>query len=186
MGCNGPKWGGVGASLALSFSLARACPASGRLILPQLSPKQKGKRSLMAFRGTYEHTVDDRGRVALPARYRHEFAEGVVLTLGEEGCIEAYTPGGFADMSDLAAAEPATTREGRRSRRRFDAQSWDTELDRQGRILIPAKFREAAGLEGPVMIAGRRECLEIWSPQRWERELREATTASSTGPEPRG
>ena len=137
----------------------------------------------MAFRGSYEHTLDDRGRVALPARYRHEFAEGVVLTLGEDGCIEVYTPGGFADMSDLAAADPATTLHGRRSRRRFDAQSWDTELDRQGRILIPAKFREAAALEGPLVIAGRRECLEIWSPQRWERELREATAASSAGPE---
>ena len=140
----------------------------------------------MAFRGSYEHTLDDRGRVALPARYRHEFAEGVVLTLGAEGCIEAYTPSGFAEMSDLVAAEPATTPQGRRSRRRFDAQSFDTELDRQGRILIPAKFREAAGLQGPVTIAGRRECLEIWSPQRWERELQGATTAFSAGPESRG
>jgi MraZ protein len=140
----------------------------------------------MSFRGTYEHTVDDRGRVAIPARYRHEFAEGVVLTLGEEGCIEVFTTSGFAEMSDLVAAEPATTAEGRRSRRRFDAQSWDTELDRQGRILIPAKFREAASLDGPVVIAGRRECLEIWSPKRWERELREATAGSSRGPESRG
>ena len=140
----------------------------------------------MSFRGTYEHTVDDRGRVAIPARYRHEFAEGVVLTLGEEGCIEVFTASGFAEMSDLVAAEPATTAEGRRSRRRFDAQSWDTELDRQGRILIPVQFREAAALDGPVVIAGRRECLEIWSPQRWERELRDATAGSSTGPESRG
>ena len=176
----------MGASHPLSLSLALACPAAGRLILTQLPPKQKGKRSLMAFRGSYEHTLDDRGRVALPARYRHEFAEGVVLTLGDEGCVEVYTPNGFAEMSDLAAAEPATTLYGRRSRRRFDAQSWDTELDRQGRILIPAKVREAAALAGPVVIAGRRECLEIWSPERWRRELREATAASSAGPESRG
>jgi len=137
----------------------------------------------MAFRGTYEHTVDDRGRVAIPARYRHEFVEGVVLTLGPEGCIEVYTPGGFAEMSDLVAAEPATTPEGRRSRRRFDAQSWDAELDRQGRILIPAHYREAAGLQGPVIIAGRRECLEIWNPELWAGELQ---AASSTGQARRG
>ncbi len=140
----------------------------------------------MAFRGTYEHTVDDRGRVALPARYRHEFADGVVLTPGPEGCIEVYTTSGFTQMSDLVAAEPATSTDGRRSRRFFDAQSWDTELDRQGRILIPAKYREAAALEGPVVIAGRRECLEIWSPDRWRRALQDATTAFSTGPESRG
>ena len=140
----------------------------------------------MAFRGTYEHTVDDRGRVAIPARYRHEFAEGVRLTLGPEGCIEVFTPSGFAEMSNLVAAEPATTQPGRRSRRLFDAQSRDIELDRQGRILIPAKFREEAALEGPVVIAGRRECLEIWSPQRWQRELQKATAAFSTGQESRG
>ncbi len=133
----------------------------------------------MAFRGTYEHTVDDRGRLALPARYRNEFAEGVVLTVGPEDCIEVYTPTGFAEMSDLVAAEPATTPDGRRSRRRFDSQSWDTELDRQGRVLIPAKFREAAGLQGPVIIAGRRECLEIWSPEGWRRELQAATSSSA-------
>ena len=138
----------------------------------------------MAFRGTYEHTVDDRGRVAIPARYRHEFAEGVVLTLGPEGCVEVYTPSGFAKMSDLVAAEPATTPEGRRSRRRFDAQSWDAELDRQGRILMPTHLREAAGLQGPVIIAGRRECLEIWNPERWARELQAA--ASSAGEARRG
>ncbi len=134
----------------------------------------------MAFRGTYEHTLDDRGRVALPARYRHEFIDGAVLTLGPEGCIEVYTPVGFNDMSDSVAAEPATTTYGRRSRRRFDAQSFDTELDRQGRILIPARFRETAGINGGVIIAGRRECLEIWNPQRWERELQEATAGSSS------
>jgi len=140
----------------------------------------------MPFRGPYEHTLDERGRLALPARYRHEFTDGVVLTLGPEGCIEVYTPAGFHGMSDLVASEPATTLEGRRARRRFDAQSWDTELDRQGRILIPAKFRQWAALEGAVLIAGRRECLEIWNPQRWERELQAAAAGPSTGQEQRG
>ncbi len=139
----------------------------------------------MAFWGLDEHTLDDRGRVAIPARYRHEFAEGVFLTLGPEGCVEVYTPKGFASMSNLVAAEPATTLEGRRSRRRFDAQSWFTELDRQGRILMPPKCRESAALEGAVIIAGRRECLEIWNPGRWDVELQESTADSATGPERR-
>ena len=140
----------------------------------------------MPFRGIFEHTLDDRGRVAIPARYRHEFGAGAVLTLGDEGCIEVYTPAGFDEMSERVAAEPATTRLGRRWRRRFDAQSFDTELDRQGRILVPAKFREIAGLNGAVVIAGRHECLEIWSPDSWERELQQAMAASSSEQGPQG
>lgn len=136
----------------------------------------------MSFRGIFEHTLDDRGRVAIPARYRAEFAAGAVLTLGPEGCIEVYTPDGFTDMSDRVAAEPATSLEGRRARRRFDAQSFDTELDRQGRILVPARFRDVVGLDGSVVIAGRRECLEIWVPQKWQRELA-AASSSEQGPE---
>jgi MraZ protein len=140
----------------------------------------------MAFRGTYRHTVDDRGRVAIPARYRHEFAERVILTLGEDGCVAVYTSDDFEKMSELVASAPATTQDGRRSRRWFDAQSWDTELDRQGRILVPAEFRAAAALEGPVVIAGRRECLEIWNLGRWERELQEAANRFSSGEESEG
>jgi len=137
----------------------------------------------MAFRGTYEHTLDDRGRVALPARYRQEFLAGAVLTLSPEGCIEVYTPEGFARMSDEVASEPATTLRGRRSRRVFDAQSFDTELDRQGRILVPQRFRQLAALNGAVTIIGRRECLEIWNPERWAVEIGAAMQASSTDQE---
>jgi MraZ protein len=137
----------------------------------------------MAFRGTYEHTLDDRGRVAIPARYRHEFGERVVLTPSEDGCIEVYTEAGFTDMSDKMASEPATTKEGRRSRRLFDALSFDTELDRQGRILIPARYREMVGLNGAVVIVGRRECLEIWDPEKWGQELGNASATSSSAQE---
>lgn len=141
----------------------------------------------MAFRGTYEHTLDDRGRVAIPARYRHEFPDNkVVLTPGIDGCIEVYTERGFLDKSDRVAAEPDTTRFGRRSRRLFDAQSFDTELDRQGRILVPTRFRQNAGLDGSVVIAGRRECLEIWSPERWEEEVQAAMSRSSEEQGPEG
>ena len=138
----------------------------------------------MAFRGTYEHTLDDRGRVALPARYRQEFLQGVVLTLGPEGCIEVWSPDGFALMSDEVASRPATSVFGRRYRRAFDAQSFDTELDRQGRILVPQRFRQIAALNGAVTIIGRRECLEIWNPERWSTEIDAAIAASSTDQEP--
>jgi MraZ protein len=140
----------------------------------------------MAFRGTFEHTLDDRGRVALPARYRQEFLGGVVLTIGPEGCIEVYTLAGFDQMSDDFASAPATTVEGRRSRRRFDAQSFDTELDRQGRVLVPARFRQMAGLNGAVVIIGRRECLEIWNPDRWAAESAAAMASPAAADQEQG
>lgn len=133
----------------------------------------------MAFRGIYEHTLDDRGRVALPARYRQDFLAGAILTLGPEGCVEVYTPEGFQHMSDEFAAAPATTLRGRRVRRAFDAQSYDAELDRQGRILVPQRFRQIAALNGAVTIVGRRECLEIWNPERWAAESSTAMTFAS-------
>lgn len=131
----------------------------------------------MAFRGTFEHSVDDRGRVAIPARYRHLFTEGVVLVQSPEGCVEMYTPEGYDEMSRLVTAEPATHLKGRRLRRGFFARSWDAELDRQGRILIPSPLRESGQLDGVVIISGRRECLEIWNSQRWEQEMREVVEA---------
>jgi MraZ protein len=131
----------------------------------------------MAFRGEYEHTVDDRGRVAIPARYRHEFVDGVVLALSADGCLEVYTPQGYEEMSTLVTAEPATHLKGRRLRRGFFARSWDAELDGQGRILIPAQLREAGQLNGSVIINGRRECLEVWNRDRWQKELAEVESA---------
>jgi MraZ protein len=126
----------------------------------------------MAFRGTYEHSVDDRGRVALPARYRHVFTDGVKLTFCPDGCIEVFTTEEFEKNEARIAQEPASHRRGRRLRRGFSVRAYDSELDRQGRILIPQYLRERAGIgSGPVVITGRVECLEIWNTERWEEEL---------------
>ncbi|MEX0682375.1 MAG: division/cell wall cluster transcriptional repressor MraZ [Dehalococcoidia bacterium] len=138
----------------------------------------------MAFRGNYEHTLDDRGRVAIPAKYRLEFPGSIaVITPSPEGCLQVYPEPAFKDMSDQVASQPATTIVGRRSRRLFDAQSFDTELDRQGRILIPARFRELLGLNGTVIIAGNRECLEIWTVEGWAREVEESRSTLPMGQE---
>ncbi|MDO8614774.1 MAG: division/cell wall cluster transcriptional repressor MraZ [Dehalococcoidia bacterium] len=137
----------------------------------------------MDFRGTYEFTLDNRGRVSIPARYRHEFADKVILAMGQDGCVEVYTEDGFNQMSNHVAAEPPTTPDGRQARREFYAQSFDTELDRQGRILVPPRFREKAALNGAVVIAGRKECLEIWHPARLERLLRGGSSSTEQAPE---
>ena len=138
----------------------------------------------MGFRGNFEHTLDDRGRVAIPAKYRSEFAAGAVLTPSTDGCLQVYTEADFKKMSDEVASRPATVRVGRQARRLFDAMAFDAELDRQGRILVPSRFREQLGLNGTVVIVGTRECLEIWRPEAWEKELEDSRTALSAGQEP--
>jgi MraZ protein len=122
--------------------------------------------------------VDDRGRVSLPARYRNEFVNGAIVQIGPDGCIDVYTEEGFQEVAKHVV-EPPTTSEGRRARRVHYYESYDTELDRQGRILIPPRLRQMAAVNGAVIIAGRKECLEIWNPERLERVLN-AEAASST------
>jgi MraZ protein len=125
----------------------------------------------MAFRGTYEHTLDDRGRVAIPARYRHLFNEGVILVQGEDGCVEVYNPHDFETSSAAYTTEPVTTRHGRHLRRTRYARAFDADLDRQGRVVVPPFLRQWGDLNGGVIINGREDCLEIWNPQRWSLEM---------------
>jgi MraZ protein len=124
----------------------------------------------MAFIDRFEHTLDDRGRVAIPARYRPMFAEGVVLVRGSERCIEVYTPQDFRELSRPIMRASSATKRGRRLKRGLYPNCHQDELDNQGRILLPATFREWAGLDSTVIIFGRGDCLELWSPQRWEEE----------------
>ena len=135
---------------------------------------------MIDFRGRYEHTIDDRGRVSLPARYRHEFAGGAIISMGADGCIDVYTEDGFNRVAIHVDVEPPTTPGGRQARREHYSESYDTELDRQGRILIPPRLRQMAAVNGTVIINGRKECLEIWNPRRLEEVSSGAGAVSST------
>lgn len=128
---------------------------------------------MTTFYGSYEHSIDDRGRVAIPAKYRASFAVGVVLRLGPEGCVELYTPERFEEEKDLLLGESGglRTQEGRRQRRQFLAGVSDQELDKQGRIVLSPTLRAQAGLSEKATIVGCGDYIEIWDPARWEREL---------------
>jgi MraZ protein len=78
-------------------------------------------------------------------------------------------------------SKPVTDLAGRRLRRQFEGQSFEAELDRQGRILIPARSRERIGLDGTVIIVGTGECLEIWTEDGWEKEMDVSMSVPSTG-----
>jgi len=124
--------------------------------------------------GEYEHTIDDKNRLTLPARFRAVFGEGIVVTRGMDGCLYAYTPGAWESLVDKSLATLNTlSKEGRRMQRFFFSGAAETELDKQGRVGLPAALLEHAKLGRDVVVAGVHDHLEIWGRDAWRRELAE-------------
>ena len=124
--------------------------------------------------GEYEHTLDDKNRLTLPARFRQAFAEGIVVTRGMDGCLFAYTPADWTALVEgrLATLDPLS-KEGRRMQRFFYAGATEAELDKQGRVGIPGALLEHAKLGRDVVVAGVHDHLEIWDRAAWRLELAE-------------
>jgi MraZ protein len=124
----------------------------------------------MVFRGVFKYTIDNRGRIPIPARYRETFSNGAVLTKSQDRCVEVYTAESFEGEAEFLLQQRATRKKARRIRRGFFANSLDLELDGQGRVLLPPWLRQHGDLNGQVLVVGRGECLEIWNPERWAAE----------------
>jgi MraZ protein len=118
----------------------------------------------MLFLGKHDYSMDERGRVPMPPRFREALMQGIILTQGApDRCIRAYPSDGFESQAALYLSDPVTTRTGRVSRRAFFSGAYTAELDRQGRVLIPPVLRQWAGLEGQVVVVGTGEGIEIWN-----------------------
>ena len=124
--------------------------------------------------GEYEHTIDDKNRLTLPARFREPFTDGIVVTRGMDGCHFAYTRGDWASLvsSRLATLDPLS-KEGRRMQRFFFSGAAEAELDKQGRVSLPGALLQHAKLNRDVVVAGVHDHLEIWDRDAWRRELAE-------------
>ena len=124
--------------------------------------------------GAHEHTIDDKNRLTLPARFRQAFADGVVVTRGLDGCLYAFRRPDWDRLveSRLAALDPLSP-EGRRLERFFYSGASETELDKQGRVMLPRELIEHAKLGREVVVAGVNERLEIWDRATWRKELAE-------------
>ena len=124
--------------------------------------------------GEYEHTLDDKNRLTLPAKFRRVFAEGVVLTRGMDGCLYVYTPADWRQFVDgrLADLDPLSKETRQMSRFLFSGAS-ETELDRQGRVMIPPALLAHAKLGREVVVAGIRDHVEIWDRAAWREQLEE-------------
>ena len=122
--------------------------------------------------GAHEHTVDDKNRLTLPAKFRQAFADGIVITRGLDGCLFAYRREDWDRLveSRLAALDPLSP-EGRRLQRHFFSGAAEADLDRQGRVIVPKELIEHARLGRDVVVAGVHDRLEIWDRAAWRREL---------------
>ena len=117
--------------------------------------------------GTYECSLDNRFRVAIPARLRAPFADGVVVARGLDPCLVVFPGVAFTEVIEREfGATSLLDTDGRALSRFLTAWAFEQELDRQGRILVPAELRAIAGLDGRVKVVGRGDHLEVWDPER--------------------
>jgi MraZ protein len=124
--------------------------------------------------GEHAHTIDDKNRLTLPARFRHVFGAGIVVTRGMDGCLFAYTREDWERLvADRLGSLDPLSKEGRRMQRFFFSAAAESELDKQGRVSLPAALIEHANLGRDVVVAGVHDHLEIWDRDGWRRELAE-------------
>ena len=124
--------------------------------------------------GAHDHTIDDKNRLTLPAKFREAFQDGVVVTRGLDGCLYAYRRPDWDRLveSRLATMDPLS-KEGRRIQRFFFSGASEADLDKQGRVMIPAPLLAHAQLRRDVVVAGLRDHVEIWDREAWGHELAE-------------
>ncbi|MFH1632920.1 MAG: division/cell wall cluster transcriptional repressor MraZ [Chloroflexota bacterium] len=123
------------------------------------------------FLGQYRHTLDSKGRLTIPARFRDLLAEGAFLTQGFDRNLRLLTEPAFKAIYDkvnhLSMTDPTT----RQLRRLIFATASQVEIDSIGRVLIPQFLRDMAGLETEAVIVGVGEAIEIWSPEAWDEQV---------------
>ena len=119
------------------------------------------------FMGEYNHTIDAKGRLIIPARFRELLGEEFILTKGLDGCLSIYPMDAWEAFETKLRALPLTNKNARTFTRFFVAGATNCELDKQGRILVPQTLREFAGLEKEVVLTGNLDRIEIWSKEKW-------------------
>jgi MraZ protein len=126
------------------------------------------------FLGEYEHTIDDKNRLTLPARFREAFTAGCVVTREMDGCLSVYAPDDWERFVALRleGLDPFT-REARQMRRFVFAGAVEAVPDKQGRVMLPAALVDHAKLDREVVVAGVHDHVEIWNRAAWRKHLEE-------------
>ena len=120
------------------------------------------------FTGEYRHAVDGKGRIAVPARFRGQLADGAVVARWIDSCLAIFPMNAWNELSAKVGSLPITDPNARLLQRQLFAGALETELDAQGRVLVPQGLRTYAGLETETLVLGSRDHAEIWAPARWD------------------
>lgn len=131
------------------------------------------------FIGEYTNKIDEKGRLAVPAKFRGELASGAVITRGLDGALFVYTTSEWEKLADRLTTLPLTAANARAFSRRLLAGAMEIELDKQGRVMLPSYLRKEAGIGSNVVVAGLMNRLEIWDETQW-RAYQTKTEAEST------
>lgn len=118
--------------------------------------------------GEYNHTIDAKGRLIIPSKFRETLGDEFVVTKGLDGCLFVYDNKEWSTFEEKLKSLPITNKDARQFVRFFLAGAAAVEVDKQGRILVPGVLREFAGLEKEVVLIGVASRVEIWSKARWE------------------
>ena len=119
------------------------------------------------FIGEYRHAVDEKGRLAVPIRFRAQLAESAFITRWIDACLAVFPPEAWESLARRVAALPVGDASARTFSRFVFSSAYEIQLDRQGRVLVPANLREFAGLSTDAVVVGAHDHVELWEPQRW-------------------
>lgn len=131
--------------------------------------------------GTHRYQLDPKGRVSLPARFRAAFADGCWLTMGQDRCLYVFPRAEWERRSEEVRSSPLSDADGRAYSRFFFGSSDEARLDGQGRVTIPQRLRETAGIDKEVVVLGVRDRMEIWDRETYEQYERAFADAYQNG-----
>jgi MraZ protein len=117
--------------------------------------------------GEFEHTIDDKSRITVPAKFRPKLESGMVVTKGIDPCLWLYPADVWAELAERIKALPLSDPTAREFRRQAFGGASDSVPDKQGRVILPVYLREYANIDRQAVIVGLDDHCEIWNPERW-------------------
>ncbi len=124
------------------------------------------------FLGQFQHNLDDKGRLMIPARFREQLDSGAYITQGFDRCLMVMTGDYFRQVYGDLNSTNLTDPNARLMRRMILANAYQLEVDKVGRVLVPHPLREFAGLDGEAIVAGQGEYFEVWTPAAWGEQIK--------------
>ena len=122
------------------------------------------------FLGEFEHAIDDKGRLAIPARFRASLEDGLVMTRGVERCLVIYDSESWRDVSDRVRNLNQWQEDARRMQRHFFSGAVQAQPDKLGRVVLPQFLRAYAEIDSEVTVVGVADRIEVWSRTAWQQQ----------------